>query len=234
MRFFVPTARALAFVFLIASGAALQAEPRTFTSPDGRTLQGEVVSATPDMVTLQLVNGPQLAVAINKFSEPDKAFIAEWRKANPVTIKYNFDLSFTKEKTDSSKSSRGNTEVITDVWVCNLKLANRSNQTLENIKVDYEVFYSQAGGNGSIVRKMPGNLSVPILKHLEQTTVKTKEVRLETTKLEGGYYYLDGSRSRQKDAIEGVIVKISHAGKPAFEWVSPGVPANRGAATERR
>lgn len=218
----------------LGSAASLHAEPRTFTSPDGRTLQGEVLSATPDMVTLKLATGPSLTVPINKFSEADQAFITEWRKANPVTIKYDFDASFTKEKTDSSKRSQRNTEITTDTWVCNLKLSNRSNHTLENVKVDYEIYYSQTEGNRVITRKMPGSAVIPSIKHLEQTLVPTKELKLETTKLEGGFYYLDGSRSRQKDAIEGVTLKISHAGKPAFEWASSGVPQDRGATKEKK
>ncbi|TDU81507.1 hypothetical protein EI77_00817 [Prosthecobacter fusiformis] len=212
----------------------LHAEPRTFTSPDGRTLLAEIQSATPDMVTLKLVNGPILAVPINKFSESDQAFVAEWRKANPVTIKYDFASSYTKDKANSTKQTVNNVEITTETWLCNLKLANRSNQTLEGLKVNYEIYYSQANGPTMVTRKATGNATIPSLKHLEETAIKTTTVQLKTSKLEGGFYYADGSRSRNKDTIEGMVVKISHQGKQVYEWASSGLPKDRGAVANER
>ncbi|MES2735338.1 MAG: hypothetical protein V4672_03390 [Verrucomicrobiota bacterium] len=226
-----PPLRISAFMAL-ALAANLQAEPRTFTSPDGRTLQADVQSATTDMVTLKLANGAPLTVQISKFSEADQTYIAEWRKANPTAIKYNFATSFTKDKRDSSKSSRNNEEITTDTWACNVKLANRSNQTLDGLKMDYEIYYTQVTGKQAVTRKMTGQADVPSIKHLEELVVPTRELKLTTSKLEGGYYYLDGSRSRQKDAIEGVAIKLTHDGKMVYEWASAGVPKDRGATAE--
>lgn len=223
----------LSAALAISTALALQAEPRTFTSPDGRTLQGEIQSATLDMVTLKLANGgAPLAAPINKFSEADQAFIAEWRKANPVAIKYGFSAAFTKDKRDSNRRTSGGTEVTNEKWLCNVKLANRSGQTLEGMKVDYEIYYTEANGNASVPRKMKGTSDLPAMKHLEEIVFQTKEVQLTTTKLVGGYYYIDGTRSRKKDAIDGVTIKITHEGQTAFEWASYGVPKDRGGATQ--
>lgn len=228
----IATLKTWAFLSLALLATAVQAEMRTFTSPDGRTLQAEVQSATSDMVTLKLANGAPLAVQISKFSEADQAFIAEWRKANPTAIKYNFAATFTKDKRDSSKSSKNNEEITTDTWACNVKLVNRSNQTLDGIKMDYEIYYTQVSGKQAVTRKMTGRADVPSVKHLEEVLVQLRELKLTTTKLEGGFYYLDGSRSRQKDAIEGVVVKLKHDGKQVYEWASAGVPKDRVSTAE--
>jgi len=209
-----------------------KAEVRTFTSPDGRTLQAEIVSATTDTVALKLANGQALSVAVTKFSPADQTYIAEWAKANPVSIKYNFFASYTKDKRDSSKSFRDNHEITTDTWVCKVKLANKSGQNLENLKVNYEIYFSQISNNQPVVRKMTGSTAIEGLKNLEETTLTTKELKLTTSKLEGGRYYLDGSRPRQKDSIEGLAIKIHHAGKPVFEWASSGVPKDKASTAE--
>lgn len=212
----------------------LHAESRTYTSPDGRTLQAEILSAESNTVTLKLTTGQTLTAAVDKFSQADQAFIKEWQKANPVTIKYNFNATYTKEKTDSSKVNRDNHEVVTDTWVCNVKLLNRSGQDLEKVRVDYEIYYEQMSSGKPVMRRMNGSSTLDSIKHLEELTLPTKELKLTTSKLDGGRYYVDGSRPRQKDSISGVALKIYHSGKPAFEWASSGVPKDRAQGDEKK
>jgi hypothetical protein len=42
--------------------------------------------------------------------------------------------------------------------------------------------------------------------------------------LEGGFYYTDGSRARQKETLNGMVIHINHDGKKVFSWASSGVP----------
>jgi len=200
MHFTSTLIRVLAGAALVLS-LPLPTEARTFTSPDGRTLEAEIQSAMADTVTLKLANGQALTVAVTKFSKTDQAYIAEWRKANPVTIKYNFSASYTKEKKDTSKRLENNHEIITEVWVCNIKLANRSGQVLDKVRVNYDIYYTQVSGNQPVLRKMSGSTGLENMKNLQEVTLPTKELKLITSKLEGGRYYEDGSRSRQKDSI---------------------------------
>jgi hypothetical protein len=200
------------------------ASARTFTSPDGRTLDAEIQSATAQNVTLQLAAGPVMTVPINKFSQADQAYITEWRKAHPVTIRYDFSPSFTKSKTNTAKSSRGNEEITTESWVCNVKLMNRSGQTLDKLKVNYEIFHSQMNGADFVVRKTTGSTALDSLKHHQEINFQTRDVKLVTLRLDGGFYYSDGSRSRRKESIEGITLKVVHEGKAVYQWDSPGVP----------
>lgn len=213
---------------LLSIGATLHAETRTFTSPDGRTMQAEVTAATPDKVSLKLANGQIIVTEVSRFSEADQVFIAEWRKLNPETIKYDFTANYTKEKGSSEKSRRGNVQLVTENWMCNLELTNKSGQTLEGLKVDYEIYYTLTYGPKPQPRKTTGTLQVPSIKSLEKVTLKTNAVSLESRKLDGGFYYGDGTRSRTKDEIDGVYIKVSHNGKMVYDWTSQGLPADRG------
>jgi hypothetical protein len=216
--------RAALLSFCLAATVA-HAEPRTFTSTDGRTVEAEIVSATPDVVTIKLTSGQTLATQISKFSSGDQEYIATWRKEHPVAIKYAFTANYTKDKTGSSKSKRGNTVDTTDTWICKMKIANRSGQTLENVKVNYDIYYKESDGNKLVMRKVSDSASIDGIKHLQEVIVPTKEIKLTTSQLEGGYYYIDGSKSRQRDALSGMTITLQHEGNQVFTWSSNGVPA---------
>lgn len=214
-------------VFLSASLAlsGLAAEVRTFTSPDGRTLQAEVVGATVDTVTLKLVSGQTLVAPLGRFSEADQGFIRDWHKANPASIKYLFAASYTKEKKDSVKQRSDSQTTTTDTWICRMKLLNRSGQSLENLEIDYDIHYKQLepGSREAVLRKQSGKTVVPMLKNLEEAALPTGELKLVTNQLAGGFYWKDGARARQKDALVGMTIRVSHGGRQVFRWDSQGV-----------
>jgi len=216
------TAVLICFISLCAPDS--WAEPRTFTSPDGRTLQADILSATPDTVTLKMSTGQTLVTPIARFSQEDQAHINAWRKQNPAPIKYNFAASFTKEKKNTSKSSTGAEVITTDTWVCNMKIANRSGQTLEGVTVEYEVFYNILNRGQPVLQKLTGKAEAGTIKHLQEVVVPTGEIKLTTTLLDGSYYYADSTRARKKESLEGMIITISHEGKKVFTWASSGVP----------
>lgn len=224
MRIQMHSARALCFSLSFLACQALQAEPRTFTSPDGRTLQAEIISATPDRVTLKTSAGQTLVAPVDKFIPADQENIAAWRKANPAAINYRFVADYTKSKEGSSKTKQNNTFITTERWLCNLKLINQSGQTLEDVSADYRIFFDQLERGEKITRSKTGKVDLGTLKSLQQVVVKTDTVELQSIELEGGYYFTDGSRSRQKEGIKGVLIDIRHAGKKVFTWASSGVP----------
>jgi hypothetical protein len=133
----------LALLLLLPMHPALTAELRTFTSTDGRTVEAEILAAAPDNVTLKLATGQTVVSPLNRFSEADQKHIADWLKQNPVKLNHSFQVSYTKDKTGSSKSRNGSVTVTSETWVCKIKVANRSGQALENVELDYTVFYHQ-------------------------------------------------------------------------------------------
>lgn len=216
------------FIFsfgLVVSLTAVNADtPHLFTSPDGRTLEAEIVSATPDRVSLKTTAGVPLMAPIDKFSPADQAFIAQWRKDHPVAIRYKFAADYTKSKVSSTKRKSNNTEVTTEIWECNMKIINESGQTLEGVTVDYVIYYDQMDRGNKISQTKVGKAELGVMKAQQQRVVKTDTVALTTTLLEGGFYYTDGTKTRQKDSISAMQIDISHEGKKVFSWASAGVP----------
>ena len=224
--------RALALITCLAAllGTAYS-EIRTFTSSDGRSVDAEIVGATAEDVTLKLAAGQTLATPLSRFSLEDQKFIAAWRKQNPVKINYSFQASYTKEKTDSMKAKRGSETITTETWVCKMKVANRSGQTLENVKLDYSVFYNQMDMGKPVLRRSNGSVTIPKIRGNEELVLPTGEVKLNSVQLEGGYYYTDGSRARQKDALAGMTISFKHEGREVFTWASQGMEGKTGTAS---
>jgi len=199
-------------------------EMRTFTSPDKRTMQAEVVAATTDRVTLKTAAGQTIVAPIDKFIPADQEFIGQWRVAHPVQIKYKFAADYTKSKASSTKSKQGATDIITEMWECNMKIANESGQTLDGVTVDYIIYYNEMERGNKIVRQFTGKAAIGTVKNLQQMVVKTEQVKLETSLLQGGFYYTDGSKTREKDSIMGMTIDMNHDGKKIFSWSSKGAP----------
>lgn len=226
-----PLLRTTCALLLISLNAAW-AEVRTFTSPDGRTLQAEITAATPDRVSLKTAAGQPLVVPIDKFIPADQAHIAEWRKANPAQIKYRFVADYTKSKAGSSKMKSNNETITTEQWECNMKITNQSGQTLEGVTVDYVIYFDNLERGNKVTRSKAGKADIGTMKSLQQIVVKTTPVELHSVQLEGGYYYTDGTRARQKETLNGMIIHVNHDGKKVFTWTSSGVPKGAGTTAE--
>jgi dipeptidyl aminopeptidase/acylaminoacyl peptidase len=66
-------------IFLVAMLLAVTEllPARTWTSTDGRTLEGDFVSATESAVTIKRLNGTKFTIELSKLSEADRTFVAE-------------------------------------------------------------------------------------------------------------------------------------------------------------
>jgi hypothetical protein len=221
--------KSLLIAFALFPLGALNAEPRTFTSPDGRTIQAEIAAATPDRVTLKMANGQTIVAPVDKFVPADQEHIEGWRKANPVQIKYRFAADYTKSKSSSSKSGAGSEVITTEMWECNMKLTNQSGQTLDGVTVDYIIYTDQFNRGAKVTTGQKGQIKVGTMKNLQQMVLKTDPVQLQGVELKGGYYYTDGSRPRDKESIRGMVIEVNHEGKKVFTWASNNVP--KGAMT---
>ncbi len=217
--------------FALLPLGAVNAEPRTFASPDGRTIQAEIAAATPDRVTLKMANGQTIVAPVDRFVPADQEHIADWRKANPVQVKYRFAADYTKSKSSSSKSDGGGAVITNETWECNMKLTNQSGQTLDGVTIDYTIYIdqSQMNSGATLTKAQKGQMKVGTMKNLQQMVLKTDPVQLQGLELRGGNYYTDGSRPRGKETVRGMVIEFSHEGKKVFTWASSNVP--KGAMT---
>jgi len=211
--------------FSICAASLLHGEQRLFTSGDGKTLVAEIVSATPDLVTLKLESGTTTVVPLARLAEQDRAHIAEWRKANPTAIRYNFLVDWEDERVDGDKfKMRGSTvQDLKQKWVCHFKVTNRSSMAVDNLEVRYQIHYLSVDGKSKILEQTFGTKQLPLIRTNETLIVDSDPVTLEVTQLMPGWTWADGAKNKEKDDIKGVVVTLVHNGKDVFEFVSRGI-----------
>jgi len=212
-------------VALFACTNIAQAAQHLFTSTDGKTLIAEIVSATPDVVTLKLENGTSATLPITRLAEQDRLFVSKWREANPADVRYHFVVDWEDERIDNQrfKASGDTVQELKQKWVCHFKIFNRSSQSVDNLQVRYQIFYLNVDGKSQTLENVSGMKELPLIKSNETLVVDSEPVELQLTQLKAGWVWADGSKSKEKDDIKGVIVTLMHNGRQVHEFASRGM-----------
>jgi len=198
-RFFIPVC-----VLLAASGLSA----REFTDTQGRKLDAEIVGVSGDTVALLRPGEKRpISAGISLFSEDDQKFIREWATAN---TKYSFDVTYTKKKLDSTKQRSGPETLISERWSYRIDLKNRTTTEHNDVRVDYWLFMKADDGKGKGMARLQtsGSQKLAQVKGSTTTSFETSPVEISKTKLDGGYYYADGSRQNYSDAVGGIVLRI--------------------------
>jgi hypothetical protein len=217
--------RLLCILAILYGMAAPDAEARTFTSTDGKTLEAELVGADAFQATLKLPDGRQVAVPLNRLSQADQAFVVGWIQEHPQAIRYSFAVDATKDKVESKAASTGDSYVKGKAtkWLYHVKITNRASLPIEGLKMRYQIHYIDVDGTSKSVEFKSGVKEVAGLKPGASTSVDTDPVELLTTQLDGSFYYGDGAKSKQVDTIKGIAVTLEHAGRSVHEFTTGSV-----------
>jgi hypothetical protein len=210
---------------ILCGMSALHAAPRSFTSTDGKTIEADLVGATGLQATLKLTDGRETVVPLNRLSQSDQDFVAQWLAQHPQAIRYSFVVDATKDKLES-KTKGSNLSITTSTatkWLYHVKITNRASQPVAGVTMRYQIHYIDVEGTGKSTEYTFGSKDVPMLKPGESTTIDTDPVELIKTELQGGYMYANGARSRQADTIKGLAVTLEHNGSSVFEFATGGV-----------
>jgi len=63
---------------------------------------------------------------------------------------------------------------------------------------------------------------IAYLPYLENSEVETLPVTISTSQLDGNRYYTDGGKSKKRDKLEGIWIKLFHGGEEVGEFKSSG------------
>lgn len=247
----------LTLLLPVAGGAEL----RSFTLDNGQTAKATLAGVTGNQVSLILEDGRQVSVDMNRLSKVDQVYIQNTvpgaklqppaatpvasaapssGQASPGSVK----LAWTKNRI-GDKVQATNKNVLnapkTETWKCQFELANSSRLRLENLNVQYKVFFhvkSRTGGkskSNSYSRTVTGILKVPALDGFQSLKVETPEMRTtgSATQVlaydpEARRYYDSGVRNLSMEEIEGVVVTVTQNGSTVLRYVSPGIRDTEG------
>lgn len=190
---------------LIAATAVLSA--REFTDKLGRKMNAEILGVTGDTVALKRDGETRpVGASITLFADADQKFIREWAAAN---VKYNFDVSYTKRKLNSTKEKSGPEIYITETWNYEIGLRNKQTVELTDLRADYWLFTKADEGKGKGTARVQTSGSTKIsVKGGASTSFNTEPVALNKTELKGNFIYIDGTRPRFSDAMGGIVIRV--------------------------
>lgn len=214
-------------VFTLAAHRA-DAKMREFTSPDGRTLQAEIVSFNGKLgkVTLKLANGRIRRVEPSRFVEEDQKYIKEWASLDGFRNKTFFKISCSKDMVEKWKDNiegrvsygGGSSEKATvgemkfEKYAYNLLLENRNDVPLENIEVEYCIFCKQKGkgqwesGTDWFQKENKGTLAIKKLPAKSKKTLTTKPSVIARQEILGDFVQ---SYEKISAELEGIWVRIT-------------------------
>lgn len=169
----------------------------------------KIVKATQETVTIARSDGKDYELPLSKLSSADQMFVKEWARKNPVQIDYRFDFGHSTTRLGRISNEQNDIEVIQEEWAYVVNVENRSSEDVENLEMRYRVYYSdRQQGSGKAIDKLvnhkQGSDKLGALKRNQRMERRTSPVTLVETKLNGGYYFADGSKSKKQDSLEGI------------------------------
>ena len=180
------------FLFLLLlSSTALAARARTFTSVDGRSLEGEIVDSGAATVTIRrTADGKLLNLNPATLSQNDQQEVARWRAVKAVG---KIVISATKAKVTGTnqKSETGGAyhqELKMQDWCWKITLKNGTNLPITGLKLNYQQIIERTNrGKTTVIPAMkdavPGNegsLSVPDIPPFGSVTLETKGIEVQS------------------------------------------------------
>jgi hypothetical protein len=214
----------LAFAILSALGTGpAWAETHIFTTTDGRFIRGELVNGADNQAILRTTDGKIQNLSLSELIGADQDYIATHAKAAAPEVPHNFEVIWTKEKTNSNTKGKNHAKVTTSTYVTHINLRNLSNQPTGDMALNYQLYYVAAEGRQTELKHKDGVIKLPSLGPLGTAKVDTEPFELESSDLAGNFYYTSGAQSRQMDSFKGIVVDFMQDGKQVFEYVAPGV-----------
>jgi len=220
---------ALPAALAVLSAVSARAEMREFKNAKGQVLKAVPVVVQGANVTLKLASGKPATVPIKSLSREDQDFILRWMVHDPKALSYSFDCK-SEEKggaVEKKESRLGKLE--TEERFFNVKINNRCQNPLDNLKVAYRVFLEDRVEDNGLPRETVGVtwkgglLDLGRLTYNQGTTITTEahKVQQATPNSLAGFAGVDVKT--KKDRMRGVWIKFYRHGVEVGEWKSQGL-----------
>ncbi len=136
---------------------------------------------------------------------------------------YSFDFKTEKKKVEGKRSTSIDMQKMDEKWAYNVEIDNHSFKDISGVEIKYVVFYKvvQAGSKVEKDKRLSGSATAAVLKNNAQFTFQTDPIELIKTQLIGGFYWGNGAKTRSRDALTGIWVRIFQNGTMIGEYADP-------------
>ena len=206
-----------------------RAELREFKNTKGQTLKAEPVVVQGANLTLKLADGKQSTIPIKSLSPDDQTFILRWMVHEPKALSYNFTCSSEEKGGAVEKKSSRLGKMETEQRFYNVKVGNRCQNPIDNLKVAYRVFMEDRvkdtgeGNEEPAASYKGGLLDLGRLTFNQSTSFSTSSLPVQNVTPNSLAGFAGVDVKPKKDKMRGVWVKFYRHGVEVGEWKSPGL-----------
>jgi hypothetical protein len=213
-------------LFLSGIASAGQGEYHIFTDQQDRTVAAKIITvdAKRGLVELELENKRRTKVNPSVFCEKDQAYIQAWQHHQAFLSGRLFRVSFEalqfEDKKNSFEDAYRSVEVRQEGF--DIHLENRSSQAIENIEVEYCIYYAQQGWKQNEQLCSEGVLydlvRIEPLAPGEKRTLRTQLVDLYKAQMDSSFYQrMDENKSDGE--VHGIRLRF-HMGFSSGEKIT--------------
>ena len=195
---------------------------RTFTSTDGKTLDGEVVTVSKESFVIQNIKGKRITIPISKITQADKDYLETWRKANPdfkiaVTV-----LREAGEKLNGVNPKHNDGELKSENYHWKITVKNQSAEPVTNLKLFYlqmvekRDYYPGKGPKTALVNKSSDSFMIPRIPPFGSVSLTTKDLKLSSI----NYYHETKTtiyRQKWQEDLIGINTEVYWGKRPVTQ-----------------
>ncbi len=182
----------------------------------GRSIRGKIMryDAKKNVVTIQRDNRQQATIPLTMLSEKDQDYVRQWdfNKVFLSASSFKIEAKRKKMKDGDGGYSGYNSAKKVENYGYEVTLQNRSTSTLENLELEYCIYYEQEeykrGGEARKEGVRYGKLDVGTLLPKSERELVTKPVTIYTEELDSDWYYGSGADNKQSGKVRGIWVQV--------------------------
>jgi len=209
-------------VLVGVSSALAASDYHDFSDNKGRTIRGKILryDSRKKVVTIQRENRRMGTIPLGVLSDKDQAFVRQWEFNKVFFSDSSFKIEAKRKMMDREVSSSGE-----DYWTgysirnrkvehmgYEITLENRSASKLENLSLDYCIYYEQEELRGGRQKTLEGvrheSVDIGTLRPKSEKELLTKPVNIYTAELDADWSYTSGAKNKQDGDVRGVWIQV--------------------------
>lgn len=214
---------AAAIFLLVAIASLAHAEMRTFTDAQGRTVQAELIDASATTARIRRADGQSFDIPLETLSAADRAFVEAWVLKRTFVFG-GLEISAHRVRLESIRTQTRSSRRTDERWCYRVTLRNRSKARLDDLTIDYRVFFiddmPDADADNLPRQRVSGQARVAALPAGANTEIETSAVALQMTQRRSGRRS-SGAKARIEDELAGIWVRVSRGGETLVEFANP-------------
>ena len=213
---------------LLVSSTSLQAEPRTLTDKQGRSIKAEIVSVDGDKVTIKREDGQTFSLSLETLSDDDRQFLKEWAKKQASLIPSGtIDLQVSRGKFATTEKETNGHTAYEDKWGYSVTLKNRSMKVIKDLRVRYLLFVkvdaeSVKGTQPVPLKRVNGSKVIDVIDGAQTVTFRSDTISMFRYELKPGFIWSGtGSSQPIKDSLVGIWMRVYAGDQLVSEYYNP-------------